>query len=201
MNTGHVMTQHTFSRVLAGLVHAFTLAFTLAIVLATPAHAGPGHDHGDAPAASPAAASPRFEAVSDLFELVGILEGRHLTLYLDRADDNRPVEGARLEVDFGNTRLTLTDRGGGIFDAELGTPPAPGVTPITVTVVAGAQSDLLAGELELHADHEAHDTDGPGLLARHGRSAGIAAAALVVLTVLAVAARRLARRVRTGSPS
>lgn len=195
MNTRSVMTPHTFSRTLAGS------ALAIAITIAAPALAGPGHDHGDAPAASPATASPRFEAVSDLFELVGILEGRHLTLYLDRADDNRPVDGARLEVDFSGTRLTLTDRGNGIFDAELGTPPAAGVTPITATVVAGAQSDLLAGELDLHADAAEPDTEGSGLLARYGRSAGIGAAALVALTVLAVAARRIARRFRTGSSS
>ena len=193
MNTRSVMTPHTFSRMMTGTAFA--------IAIAAPALAGPGHDHGDAPTASPATASPRFEAVSDLFEIVGILEGRHLTLYLDRADDNRPVEGARLEVEFGGTRLALTDRGRGVFDAELGTAPASGVTPITATVLAGAQSDLLAGELDLHADAQTHDTDGPGLLARHGRTAGIAAAALLVLTVLAVAARRISRRFRTGSPS
>ena len=193
MNTKSVMTLPRFSRVLAGLA--------LAITLAAPTLAGPGHDHGDAPTASQATASPRFEAVSDLFEIVGILEGRHLTLYLDRADDNRPVEGARLEVEFGGTRLALTDRGGGVFDAELGTSPAPGVTPITATVLAGAKSDLLVGELDLHADADTSDTGGPGLLARHDRTAGIAAAALVVLMVLAVAARRIARRFRMGSPS
>jgi hypothetical protein len=188
------MTQHTHLRGLAGA------AFTLALAIAAPAYAGPGHDHGDSPAAAPGTASPRFEAVSDLFELVGILDGDHLTLYLDRADDNRPVEGARLEVDFGGTRLTLTDRGGGVFDAELSQPPAPGITPITATVLAGTQSDLLAGELDLHAD-AAPDTAAPGVLARYGQSAGIAAAVLVALSALVVTARRIARRFRTGSPS
>ena len=189
------MTPYTFARTLAG----FALAITLTIT--APALAGPGHDQGGAPAASPATASPRFEAVSDQFELVGILEGRHLTLYLDRADDNRPVKGARLEVDFGGTRLALTDRANGVFDTELGTSAAAGVTPITATVIAGAQSDLLTGELDLHADAAKPDTERSELFARHGRSAGIGAAALVALTVLAVAARRIARRFRTGSPS
>jgi len=187
------MNPHNFSRTLAGLA--------LAGAIAAPAHAGPGHDHGSAPAASPTTASPRFEAVSDLFELVGIIDGRHLTLYLDRADDNRPVEGARLEVEFGGTRLALTDRGGGVFDTDLAQPPAPGVTPVTATVLAGVQSDLLAGELELHADASAHDTDASGVLARYGRSAGIAAVVLVASIAVVVIARRIARRFHTGSPS
>ena len=51
-------------------------AWSLAAVLAgvTPqALAGEGHDHGDAPAPVAGPALPRFTAVSELFELVGVL--------------------------------------------------------------------------------------------------------------------------------
>lgn len=125
-------------------------AALLAASLALPVAAGPGHDHGDAPQPSSASASPRFEAVSDAFELVGILDGKRLTLYLDRADDNSPVANAKLEVEFGSVKLQLTEKGDGVFEAELNEPPASGVTPVTAVVAAGGEPDLLAGELDIH---------------------------------------------------
>ncbi|MBL8512805.1 MAG: hypothetical protein JNJ55_02345, partial [Betaproteobacteria bacterium] len=48
-------------------------AAALLLAVAATAQAGPGHDHShDAPAISAGKASPRFEAVSDLFEVVGV---------------------------------------------------------------------------------------------------------------------------------
>ena len=76
-------------------------AWSLAAVLAgvTPqALAGEGHDHGDAPAPAAGPALPRFTAVSELFELVGVVDGKHITLYLDRFADNSPVKDATLEL-------------------------------------------------------------------------------------------------------
>ena len=61
--------------------------------------AGDGHDHGEAAPAPAAAALPRFAAVSDDFELVGVLNGQRLTLYLDHAADNRPVTDGELTLD------------------------------------------------------------------------------------------------------
>lgn len=67
--------------------------FTVA-ALGSPAEAisGPGHDHGEPAKTSTAgAAAPRFTATSETFELVGVLDDKRLTLYLDRAIDNTPV--------------------------------------------------------------------------------------------------------------
>ena len=55
-----------------------------AILAASPAWAGPGHDHGDAAPAAVGQALPRFSAVSETFELVGVLSGKQITLYLDQ---------------------------------------------------------------------------------------------------------------------
>eukprot|EP01042_Synura_sphagnicola_P021246 gene21246-26993_t len=52
--------------------------------------AGAGHDHGEAPVAAAGTALPRFAATSDLFELVGVLDGQKIALYLDHAGDNSP---------------------------------------------------------------------------------------------------------------
>lgn len=113
--------------------------------------AGPGHDHGDeSPANSGRVALPRFTATSELFELVGVLNGSRLTLYLDHADTNAPVKNAHLELEFAGIKLKVEPHGEGEFEATLPAAPKPGVISIAAVVVAGQQTDLLAGELDLH---------------------------------------------------
>ena len=108
-----------------------------------------GHDHGAAPTAAAGTGQPRFTAVSETFELVGVLSGKLLTLYLDRADDNSPVKDAKLELELGSVKLDVKPRGEGEFEATLAQELKPGMTAVTVTVVAGQETDLLAGELDL----------------------------------------------------
>lgn len=121
----------------------------LALSLASVAWAGPGHDHDAAPAALPPAA-PRFVAASELFELVGELDGKTLTLYLDRAASNEPVRQAELDLELGGRTLRAKAQADGRFVVELPAPPGVGVHALTATVSAGEDSDLLAGELDVH---------------------------------------------------
>src|SRR5690349_21537933 len=64
----------------------------------TPASAHEGHDHAEQPPVS-AGALPRGEADSNSFELVAIVRGESLEIYLDRFATNEPVTGATLEVE------------------------------------------------------------------------------------------------------
>jgi cobalt-zinc-cadmium efflux system membrane fusion protein len=74
----------------------FLLCFTL--LLAAGASAHEGHDHGnEAPLVS--AALPRGSASSDRFELVAILRGQALAIYVDRFATNEPVTAAKVEVE------------------------------------------------------------------------------------------------------
>jgi hypothetical protein len=162
-----------------------------------PALADDGHDHGGAAPAATGSALPRFAAVSEAFELVGVLDGRQLTLYLDRFADNTPVRGAQIELDMAGTRLKAEAHGEDAYQVTLGSAPQPGVLPITATVTAGSEVDLLAGELDLH---EAPHADEPGPAVAYTRLAGWAAAGLAACALLVFAGRRLrsARRVRAG---
>jgi hypothetical protein len=163
------------------LVAAMTLALTPAL------WADEGHSH-DAPAAATGTALPRFHAVSDDFELVGVLQGKQLTLYLDHAADNRPVKNATLELELGALKLRPAPHGGdGEFEVTLAEELKPGTIPVTVTVSAGEQSDLLAGELDLHGDEPTH-ADAAAL--------GWKAWAGGALIATAVAAVLLSRRAR-----
>lgn len=123
-------------------------AVALAVAAALPpaATAHEGHDHDVPAAAAPLAAAPRFAAASDAFELVGVLEGRRLTLWLDRFADNAPVTDAGLELEIGGRALAARAEGDR-YVAELPEAPAPGTLPVTATVLAGQESDLLAADL------------------------------------------------------
>ena len=176
----------------------FSFARTLGLSLllggaSLAALAGDGHDHGEAPAAPSGPAMPRFAATSDLFELVGVLDGAQLSLYLDHSADNRPVADAQLELDLGGKPLALTRVAKGEFRATLAAPLPEGETPVTATVVAGDESDLLAATLDVHAP-EVHTE----AAASRWRSAGAWGAGAVV-AVLALG--WALRRARSATPA
>lgn len=131
-------------------------ALLLGGALLGPLWAGPGHDHGDEAPTASGPSLPRFVAHSDSFELVGVLDGKTLTLYLDQTASNTPVTKAQLEIEFAGTQLQAVPQADGSFRVELPQAPKPGVIPVTATVSTDSDADLLAGELDLHgaADEE-----------------------------------------------
>lgn len=126
----------------------------LCSALAAPGSALAHGDHDKAPAGQSIATPPRFTAESEAFELVGVLEnGSRLRLWLDRWSDNEPVRGARIELEVGTAKLTATAASEGVgYAATLPAPLGEGVHPITVQVSVGTESDLLASEVDVHAD-------------------------------------------------
>ena len=136
----------------------FLSALLLGGALLGPVRAGPGHDHGDEAPTASGPSLPRFVAHSDSFELVGVLDGKTITVYLDQAASNTPVTKAQLEIEFAGTKLQAVAQADGSFRVELPQAPKPGVIPITATVSTDSDADLLAGELDLHgeADEKPH---------------------------------------------
>ena len=82
-----------FGRALRALAAAAVLC-----VASAPVSAHEGHDHGEQQPVS-AGALPRGEADSNSFEIVAIVRGENLEIYLDRFATNEPVMGATLEVE------------------------------------------------------------------------------------------------------
>ena len=181
------------------LVVAICMAAPLVALFVAPlsAGAGEGHDHGPAAPTSTSTASPRFAAVSDTFELVGVLNGKQITLYLDRAADNSPVPDAQIELDIGGAKFKAQKHGSDEFEVMLAAEPKPGLLPITATVTVGAEVDLLAGELDIH---EAAHADEAAHTHAWTEYAGLSAGALVLLAGLVFAARRIGslRQQRAG---
>jgi ABC-type nickel/cobalt efflux system permease component RcnA len=179
-----------------------------AILASSPAWAGPGHDHGDAAPAAVGQTLPRFSAVSETFELVGVLSGKQITLYLDRFADNSPVRGAQIELEIGGAKFKAEKHGDDEYEVVLPDAPKAGVLPVTATVTAGNEADLLAGELDIRADAHAHEhahEHAHGHAHTHSRKeyAAWAGAGLCTLALLALGGRRVirARSVRAGAPA
>lgn len=164
------------------------IVFVAAMAFATTAFAGEGHDHGDAAPVATGTGSPRVSSHSDLFELVGIVDAGAMTIYLDRHATNEPVTGAKVEVEAGAAKGIATPQADGTYRFEHAVLKEATTLAVSFTVVAGAQSDLLAGDLTLTDTHAGHDDDHaarPWL-----RWAAYAAGALALLAVAAVLMRR-----------
>ena len=179
------------------LSHTSAALLVAVNLLAPAAWAGEGHDHGEAPAAV-GQALPRFTAESELFELVGVLSGKQITLYLDRFGDNSPVRGAQIELEIGGAKYKAEKQGEDEYEVVLPEAPKEGVLPVTATVTAGSEVDLLAGELDIH---EAAHADEAAHTHSWTEYAGWGAGGLAALALLAWGGRRVmsARSVRAGS--
>jgi len=163
MNLFPTLSSAASPRAGAALVLALGTAAAL-LSTAQPAQAGPGHDHGEAPAAGAAIGSalPRFATSTELFELVGVLKDRQLTLYLDHSASNAPVKGATLELEIAGAKLPVQASGDGEFQATLAQALPEGVSPVGASVSTAEASDLLAAEIDVHMDAAA-DAHGRGL--------------------------------------
>ena len=157
------------------LRHAIA-AFVCAAVLLLPAP----------PASAAEAARPSFEAHSELFELVGRIRDGRLTLTLDDWASNEPISGARIEIDFAGHSRTAEAQADGTYTLDAAPFAAPATYPLTITVIAGEQSDLLATDLVVG------DSTAAGAIAAGigSKAIGIAAALTLLAAVVAVRLRR-----------
>ena len=153
-------------------------------------------DHGAAPVAIAVGGAPRIAVYSDLFELVGIVENGAMTLYLDRYVDNAPVTDANIEVETGSEKLIATANPDGTYRVVAKAFAKPTEIPVTFTITAGSDSDLLAGDLvvaDAHAD-DSHVAVSP--FANKWLIGGLTVLAILVL--IARFAIRQRRRQKVG---
>ena len=166
------------------------------LALAMPSWAGEGHDHGDAAPAAAGAASPRISSSSDLFELVGVVERGEMVIYLDRFATNAPVTDAKIEVEAGTAKGLAHAQPDGTYHFNHAALSQPGTVPVSFTVTAGADTDLLAGDLvigEAPHDEAAHAAAWPWW-----QWAGAAVAAALLWGALAAGAKRRRRQKTSG---
>lgn len=168
---------------------------------AAPGAHGPNGEHldGPAPAAGSGSTVPRLEAKSETFELVATLRDDELSMLINRFETNEPVLDAKVEVEAGGLKAQAkfhTDLGDYAVDdaAFLKAMKAPGEHAVVITVLAGADSDLLDGTLKTgnaQADGHGHAHDeGAG----HGHGLSLTAWLAIALAALAALAWFLSRR-------
>jgi hypothetical protein len=149
------------------------LSWLLAWLLAAPAFAHGGEDHGEAP---PRAASTQGEvhtlaATGDVFEVVlkhpehGAGGRTPLRLFVAEADTNAPVSGAQVELSLtGPTLQTLSPKvdSPGVYLAEADLPVGAEFAAV-VTVTRGQSVDVLAlGTVHLEPEEVASASQGGG---------------------------------------
>ena len=111
------------------------------------AHEGRDHAASERPAAVRLA--PRFEVRSEDLEIVGVLADRDLLIYVDRASDNVPIQGAQIEVEGPGIKGVAAAMADGVYQLPAAALTQPGKYPLMLTIQAGEIVDLLAATLEV----------------------------------------------------
>ncbi|MEH0168527.1 hypothetical protein [Roseateles microcysteis] len=191
------MNRQSKHQILLPLALASSFVISVAPSLAGPGAHGPNGEHLDTPSStlSGGKASPRIEAKSELFELVGTLAGGELSILIDRFATNEPLLKAEVEVETGGTKAKAkfhADVGDFSVDDEafLKKLSTPGEHALVITVMAGEDTDLLDGVLRVtepvsaeahahgHGEHDDHAEDHGRPWGRWALGAGAALAAL-----------------------
>jgi cobalt-zinc-cadmium efflux system membrane fusion protein len=141
-----------FFRAFAGSRSGTRAVVAVAVLLLAPlipvAQAHEGHDHGPPEAASGQLA-PRVSTRSETFQLVGILRGERLVIYLDRTATNEPVTTADIAVTIGDAADPVNAEWGPDGTYVLTSPQFKSAGPIEIvfSITGDAGEDLLAGTL------------------------------------------------------
>jgi LPXTG-motif cell wall-anchored protein len=176
------------------LLWLITVFMPITPVAAAPGAHGPNGEHLAGLATKVGTSRlPRMETFSDTFEIVATLTGSELSILIDRYATNEPVLGATVEVESGTFKAKAkfhADHGDYAIDeaAFLKALAAPGAHPLVFTVVAGEDSDLLNGTLNVEsAAADAHHHEFLGL---HERTWFIIGGAILIAGIAAFFLRR-----------
>ena len=171
-------------------------ALLLATVIAFPAWAGgdasDGHTHAESAPAPVAvtASAPRAVAVTEDFEVVAILEGKHLVVYVDRFASNEPVAKAKVEIEGAGLKGLASEAAPGTYVMDLAAALAPAKHALTISIEAGDTADLLSATL---------DTSQPAVAAANAQGWTRRAVWIVAaLLLLAAGALLIIRRRKAG---
>lgn len=144
---------------------ALTLLAAALFVLPVSAHEGEDHGAAAAAAAPAVEAGPRAAAATELFELVAVVSGNHLTLYLDRYGSNEPVSGAKIDVETGELKTSGVELEAGVYQVIAAEFAHSGPHPLVVAVEAGDHVDLLSLTVEGPAQPASASRAAPALAA------------------------------------
>lgn len=185
------------------------MLFTLNLQASPGAH-GPNGEHLDGAVSSAASSdsTPRFEAFTENFELVGKLYDTELSVFVEEYKTNVPVLKANLELEVDGLKAKATfheDAGDYAFDdlKVLEALKKPGEHELVFTLNTNEDSDLVLGTLVTgksiaeysngHEDHADHGHEHGGHLDEllHSPMAWAGAALLVLIGLVVIVRRRM----------
>ena len=184
-----------------GFWMGLALALSTLISTVAVAHGNDDHEHA-APMATSAAIAPRASAQTEEFELVAVLQAKHLVIYLDRFDSNMAVLGAVIEVDGqGKWKAIAKETEPGVYLVDLpkGVLEATGKYALTFSVQTEESSDVMAASLEIAEEEEAHDHGATGIVWWKWLIAVSSGLGLVVAILVIVRRRSSSLRVDDGN--
>jgi RND family efflux transporter MFP subunit len=123
--------------------------------LSTP-FAHEGHEDDDARRLALASSTyPRVTAQSELYELVGIVRGERLSIYLDHFATNELVADAKIKVAIGDAEaIDAEPAEKGVYTISFPRSARSGSVEVVFSVTGASGDDLLAGALTLPSNAE-----------------------------------------------
>jgi len=116
--------------------------------VALPAFSHDGEDHGAPPPPVNQAVAPRAIATTEDFEVVAVLEGNKLVVYVDAFASNEPVANAKVEIDGTGMKGIAREVAPGTYALDLAEAPPRGKHGLTIGIEAGDTADLLSATLD-----------------------------------------------------
>ncbi|WP_301003980.1 hypothetical protein [Arsukibacterium sp.] len=153
------------------LIPYLIIGFTLNVQLlhAAPGAHGPDGEHLTTETSQQLSLLPRFEAFSDVFEVVGELQPHALVLHLHDYQTNRPLANAQIELETASLSSSanfIANKNHYVIDdpALLAGLQQHGLHEIILTIISDDNADLLTASL----DRSAVTNDGHGPEDHHG---------------------------------
>ncbi|WP_235357690.1 hypothetical protein [Arsukibacterium ikkense] len=131
-------------------------ALNTPLLHAAPGAHGPDGEHLTTDSQQQRSLLPRFEAFSELFEVVGELQPHALVLHLHDYQSNRPLANAQIELETANLSSSahyIADKNHYLIDdvALLDRLQQPGTHEMILTIISDDNADLLTASLDFAA--------------------------------------------------
>ena len=136
------------SRLLRAAIRVAAVTVLYSALLLTSASAHDGHDHGAPTPGLPLTLEPRATAVTDSYEVVGVLKGTELLIYVDHFADNTPVTKAAVTATIGAEQRRAVASADGTYRLAAPEFAKPGKHELILAIAEGTLSDLVIATLD-----------------------------------------------------
>ena len=141
----------------AFIISLFLLVSNVAAIQVAQAHGADDHEHATT-AGLMTQVAPRASAQTEDFELLMVLQGRQLIIYLDRFADNQPVLDAQLELESAGLKAIAKQSSPGVYVLDLpkGWLEKSGKYAFSISVEVGDLGDVMTASLEIPELNDTH---------------------------------------------